>query len=536
MTAVLQRRCRAPLCYAPTGVIPSFHALLSRYAKAAPKATARGYGLGNDDDLQGFADQKILNARFEAKTGSFLLGHIHPDHGINFPAGINDDRHLFVMAGSRAGKGTSMLIPNLLEWQGGVFCIDPKGENAAITAMRRGTAQGAKGTGTTVRHFLNQNVAILDPMGTVKGAAKRYRVNYDPLIDVTVGSDEESSQIRAITESVVIEEGGDGSHFTESAATILAGLIEAVLHNPDETDRSMMTVRKRFQEGMKGWREYLADINTPAGLAIDALAIIEDAGDDEGGSFSTTLSRQLRWLADPRMQRHVQRSDFSLVKALRENWSVYVCLPPSQIDRMKRWLRAMVRIAFDAKMNTLTPPQGERTLFILDEFSSLGHMKLIEDAAAYMAGYGIKLVPVIQNIGQIQKLYEKNWETFLGNAGAIIAWGLNDLESEKYISDRMGNVLTWEVSESLGSSRKPMQFEVESISKNKSAALHERPVRRPNEVHDEGSRETLRAFIIPASTKPFMALRSDYMKRNNTGLFDSPDDIEKWERQHGANT
>ncbi|MEP2731317.1 MAG: type IV secretory system conjugative DNA transfer family protein [Ascidiaceihabitans sp.] len=287
---------------------------------------------------------------------------------------------------------------------------------------------------------------------------------------------------------------------------------------------------------MEALKEYLAGVDTPAGLAVDGLTILEDVGDDEGGSFSTTLNRQLRWLSDPRMQRHLQAGDFSLVKALRENWSVYVCLPPAQIKRMKRWLRAMVRIALDAKMDTLKPPEGERTLFILDEFYSLGHMQLIEDAAAYMAGYGIKLVPVIQNIGQVQKLYEKNWETFLGNAGAIIAWGLNDLESEKYISDRMGNVLTWEVSESLGTSRKPMQFEVESISKNKSAALHERPVRRPNEVHEDGSRETLRAFIIPASTKPFMVSRVDYMNSNGTGLFDAPDSIEQWESQHGANT
>ena len=509
---------------------------MSRHAKAAPKAKAKGSGLGNDDDLQGFADQKILRSNFEAKLGSFLLGNIHPDHGVTFPAGITDDRHLFVMAGSRSGKGTSMLIPNLLHWRGGVFCIDPKGENASITAMRRGTSDSAKGTGTTVRQFLGQNVAILDPMGTVQGAAKRYRVGYDPLSDIAVGTDEESAQIYALTDSIVIEEEGTGSHFTESAATILAGLIEAVLHKADEAERSMISVRKRFQEGMEGWKEFLAGVETPAGLAADALAIIEDAGDDEGGSFSTTLSRQLRWLSDPRMQRHVQDGGFSLVKALRENWSVYVCLPPSQTNRMKRWLRAMVRIAFDAKMNTLTPPQGARTLFILDEFSSLGHMKLIEDSAAYMAGYGIKLVPVIQNIGQVQKLYEKNWETFLGNAGAVIAWGLNDLESEKYISDRMGNVLTWEVSESLGSSRKPMQLEVESISRNKSAALHERPVRRPNEVHDEGSRETQRAFIIPASSKPFMVERIDYMTKEGAGLFDAPDAIQQWERKHGANT
>lgn len=488
-----------------------------------------------EDDLQGFADKAILKANFEARSGSFLLGRLHPDHGLNLPAGINDDRHLFVMAGSRAGKGTSMLIPNLLHWRGGIFCIDPKGENASITAMRRGTATGAKGTGTTVRDFLGQQVAIIDPMGTVQGAAKRYRVAYNPLADIERGTDQEAAQIYALTESIIIDEQGNGSHFTESAGTILAGLIEAVIHTEKPKDAHLLTVREKYQEGMAALKAYLEAVVTPAGLAVDAFTILEDVGDDEGGSFSTTLNRQLRWLSDPRMQRHLAGDGFSLVKALRENASVYVCLPPSQINRMKRWLRSLVRIALDAKMNTLKPAKGERTLFILDEFYSLGHMQLIEDAAAYMAGYGIKLVPVIQNIGQVQKLYEKNWETFLGNAGAIIAWGLNDLESEKYISDRMGNVLTWEVSQSLGTSQKPMQFGVESVSKNQSAALHERPVRRPNEIHEDGTRETMRAFIIPASSKPFMVWRVNYMATEGAGLFDSPEAIEKWEKQHGQN-
>lgn len=488
-----------------------------------------------EDDLQGFADKAILRANFEARSGSFLLGRFHPDHGLNLPAGINDDRHLFVMAGSRAGKGTSMLIPNLLHWRGGIFCIDPKGENASVTAMRRGTPAGAKGTGTTVRDFLGQQVAIIDPMETVQGAAKRYRVTYNPLADIERGTDQEAAQIYALTESIIIDEKGNGSHFTESAGTILAGLIEAVIHTESPSEAHLLTVREKYQDGMEALKGYLAGVVTPAGLAVDAFTILEDVGDDEGGSFSTTLNRQLRWLADPRMQRHLTGGGFSLVKALRENWSVYVCLPPSQINRMKRWLRSLVRIALDAKMNTLKPAKGERTLFILDEFYSLGHMQLIEDAAAYMAGYGIKLVPVIQNIGQVQKLYEKNWETFLGNAGAIIAWGLNDLESEKYLSDRMGNVLTWEVSQSLGTSQKPMQFRVESVSKNQSAALHERPVRRPNEIHEDGTRETMRAFIIPASSKPFMVWRVEYMEGNGTGLFDSPEAIEKWERQHGQN-
>lgn len=492
------------------------------------------------DDLQGFADKKTIKS-YKAHVNSFLLGFCHPDHGLNIPVGIDDDRHLFVMAGSRSGKGTSMLIPNLLNWQGGIFCIDPKGENASITACRRGDANTAKQAKSSVKKFMNQKVAILDPLGTVKGAAKIYSVSYDPLSDIDINTDDEVRQILAVTEALIISEGQKESHWTDGARMILAGIIEAVLHNEDDTSKHTLTFcRSIYQQGLIGETlKYLRKTPiTDGALALDAVAMIEDAGADEAGSFSTTLARQLQFLSDPRMQKHFKNDGFSLTEAVRDNWSVYICVPPSQIARMKRWLRSVIRVGFDAKMFAPNPHEGVQSLFLLDEFAALGKMNEVEESAAYMAGYGIKLACVIQNIGQIKEIYNKNWETFLGNAGAIIAWGLNDLESEKYISDRLGNVLTWEISSSASSTAPRGAWKSTSVSESKSAGLHERPVRRPNEVHYEGARETNRAFIVPASSEPFMVWRCNYHDRDyyDAGLYDSPTSITEWEIQHGENT
>lgn len=507
------------------------------------------------DDLLGFADKKTLKDKFAVRSGSFLLGHVHPDHGFSMPAAITDDRHLFIMAGSRAGKGTSMLIPNLLHWQGGVFCIDPKGENAAITAIRRGSTDAAKGTGTSVRDFLGQKVAILDPMGAVKGPAKVYRVSYDPLADVNIGSTDEVRQILSIGEAVVMSDNDKDSHWTDGARMIFVGIIEAVLHTEkDKSNHTLAFCRSIYQRGLSSYEPeeeedddgkkitavkdtavtYLRNApETAGGLALDALTLLEDAGEEEAGSFSTTLARQLQFLSDPLMQHHLKNDGFSLTRAVRENWSVYICLPPSQIPRMKRWMRALIRVGLDAKMFAPKPHKGVQTLFLLDEFSALGKMSEIEDSAAYMAGYGIKLVAVIQNIGQVKQIYDRNWETFLGNAGAVIAWGLNDLESEKYVSERIGDVLDWEISLSTGTSKRRSEWFASSSTDNKSVALHERPVRRPNEVHAEGSRETGRGFIVPASSAPFIVARVNYYDdAQNEQLFDAPDFIENWENEH----
>src|SRR6185295_13944746 len=45
--------------------------------------------------------------------------------------------HTLIVAKTRAGKGTRVIIPTLLRYDASVLVIDPKGENAAITARTR---------------------------------------------------------------------------------------------------------------------------------------------------------------------------------------------------------------------------------------------------------------------------------------------------------------------------------------------------------------------------------------------------------------
>jgi hypothetical protein len=83
------------------------------------------------------------------------------------------------------------------------------------------------------------------------------------------------------------------------------------------------------------------------------------------------------------------------------------------------------------------------TLFLLDEFYALGRLQPLAKSAGAMAGYGVLLWPIIQNIGQVQELYPQNWETFLGNAGLWTAFAMNDETTKKYLSDRLGKHVLW---------------------------------------------------------------------------------------------
>ena len=104
------------------------------------------------------------NERFAMKDGKILLGQTKQD---TVPIGLKDNRHLVTIAGSRAGKSATSLIPNLLTWVGSTIVVDPKGELATHTAKWRSEKLG-------------QDVFILDPFNEVKGSASQYRTAYNP--------------------------------------------------------------------------------------------------------------------------------------------------------------------------------------------------------------------------------------------------------------------------------------------------------------------------------------------------------------------
>ena len=89
----------------------------------------------------------------------------------------------------------------------------------------------------------------------------------------------------------------------------------------------------------------------------------------------------------------------------------------------------------NSRVATPKPP----VLLCLDEFATLGHMQAIENAAGQIAGFGVKLWPIIQDLGQLETLYEKRWQTFMANAGVLQFFGNSDLTTLEWISKRLGD-------------------------------------------------------------------------------------------------
>jgi type IV secretion system protein VirD4 len=163
----------------------------------------------------------------------------------------------------------------------------------------------------------------------------------------------------------------------------------------------------------------------------------------ERGSIFSTAAVNTDFMDSIPMRGISRSSDFSLAD-LRSGQptTVYLCIPEGRLGSHYRWLRMIVQLAclvleeMGPALRDGRPP----VLLMLDEFASLGRMPVMERAAAYLPGFGVKLWAALQDIKQLHP-YGDAAETFLGNAGLVQCWANTDPATVEYIAKRLDKLM-----------------------------------------------------------------------------------------------
>lgn len=377
------------------------------------------------------------------QPGSIWLGRSAADDAV----GCLDDRHMVTVAGSRAGKGRSAIVPNLALWPGSCVVLDPKGENATKTARRRMQLPGHR-------------VVVIDPFG-VADVPDDLRGTFNPL-DLIDQNDEGAVDIAAaIGDALVVPGDSRDSHWDESARQLLEALILHVATVAAPERRNLAHVRRLLTEGDQEamaredakspfnalWAEMIAPdsderLDALAGVIRGGAESVMSMGDNERGSVLSTTRRNTKFLDSPAIGRALAQSSVDLddLKRLDGGMSLYVCLPARFLATHARFLRMVINLVLFRMeaMGLNAPACGSPVLFVMDEFASLGRLEAIEKAAGLMAGYGVKLWPILQDLTQLKRHYRESWETFLGNAGLLQFFGNTDLTTLEWLEKRMG--------------------------------------------------------------------------------------------------
>ncbi len=420
---------------------------------ATPKEIAANLAVGVEED-------GLLIGR-DPKTKK-LLGY----HG---PA------HLLTLAPTRAGKGVGTVIPNLLLSGRSMLVVDPKGENVRVAGSMRADY------GPTF---------VLDPFG-VTG---RPGASYNPLDRMTEGSLDLGEDASNLAAALVIDPPGQSgeAHWNEEARALIAGLVLFCVVHEDEDRKHLGTVREYLTLPPERFRELLGlmqESRGANGLIARAANRFLGKADREAAGVLSGAQRHTHFLDSPRIVACLDHSDFRFADLRHAQTTVFLVLPPNRMDAYSRWLRLLVSealqdIACDAEAvsgpetapeahaapesaqdaarapraptEPLTatsaspalsaplarPMTGPRlrtpTLFLLDEFAALGRLEAVERAMGLMAGYGLQLWPILQDLSQLRDLYGARANTFVANAGVLQVFGVSDVETARWLSQALG--------------------------------------------------------------------------------------------------
>lgn len=420
------------------------------------------------------------------------------------PISIKDDRHLMTIAGTRAGKGTSVIIPNLLIYTGSVMVIDPKGENATITAEKRATE-------------LKQDVYVIDPF-KVADVPDEYRAGFNPFSMLDPNSDNLIDDCDSIADALIVASQEEtNNHWNSTARIILRGFIAwiAVTKTPEKRNmnelRRMLYLSSDDSEGDVESFEYLmADMkmnpHKAFGVPAEVASAIMAMAERERSSVFSTIRQNTAFLSSPPIAKTLSNNQRcpDLNQWKFGDVTIYLCLPAGRLNRHSRFFRLFVnQLLLAVEYNSKVPDTP--ALILLDEMHVLGYMASLETAMGLLAGYGVRIWTIWQDLSQLKHIYNKRWETFMGNSGILQFFGLNDLNSLKYVSERLGKTSMISISKSELSTQKTARgFTGESKS------IQSTPLLSPDEVAYYFSRQSKHQLLLYSGTDPIFADRIAY--------------------------
>jgi type IV secretion system protein VirD4 len=155
-------------------------------------------------------------------------------------------------------------------------------------------------------------------------------------------------------------------------------------------------------------------------------------------------------------------------------------------------------------------------LFLLDELAALGRLEPVERAFGFMAGSGVQLWPILQDMHQLWSLYGKGSGTFLSNTGLLQIFNVADIETAAWASRSLGATTVSYVTSGTSTSRPPSQF-FSTHRSSTTSHLARRDLLTPDEVMRLDP--ALEILLVPGQLPVIARKVRYYAEREFAGLF-----------------
>lgn len=327
------------------------------------------------------------------------------------------------MDGSGSGKSASYSIPNAFQMLGSYVFTDPKGELYDKTAG-----------------YLRKNGYEIKVLNLVNPANSD---GYNPLLHIRSEID-----VDVIANTIVkgqkSEGGNNDPYWDDMAEMLLKALIYYLMATRPEEEQNLASCSELVRAAnANGGSNLLTELmnqlpyDHPARMNYKSIEI---APEKTYGSILSSLQSKLGKFDSKEIAEVTSTDTIDFDEIGTRKTAVYVI--SSDTHKAYDFLLTIFFSQMIQQLYDFADKNGGRlrmpTFFILDEFANIGQIPDFDKKISTSRSRGISFSVILQNLDQLEAVYEKSYETIMGNCDTHVFLGSNSYKTVEYFSKALG--------------------------------------------------------------------------------------------------
>ena len=382
-------------------------------ARSAPKNEYTDFEHGSSDWSKNGEQYQILSN----KKGIILAEDNY------LPVDKRGNVNVLVVGGSGSGKSASYSIPNAYQMLGSYVFTDPKGELYDRTAG-----------------YLRQNGYEIKVLNLVR---PQYSDGYNPLMHISSEID-----VDVIANTIVkgqkTDGGGSDPFWDDSAEMLLKSLIYYLKATRPEEEQNLASCAELVRAAnSNGGSNLLTELisklpyDHPARMNYKSIEI---APEKTYSSILSTLQSKLGKFDSKEIAELTSTDTINFKDIGNKKTAVYVISSDTHTAYdflLTIFFSQMIQQLYDhadSNGGALKVP----TYFILDEFANIGKIPDFDKKISTSRSRKLSFSVILQNLDQLEAVYEKSYETIIGNCDTHVFLGSNSYKTVEYFSKALG--------------------------------------------------------------------------------------------------
>ena len=395
------------------------------------ESTRKNYRRREENGSAKWGDAKELNKKYKQPNNyNKILTK-------NVSIGLNGKKHrrnvnVLVIGGSGAGKTFSYCKPNVMQCATSYVVLDPKGEILRDTG-----------------YLLEKNgyeVKVLDLINMEKSHC------YNPFVYLKDDNDVQKLSTNLFKSTTPKGSTTNDPFWDTAASMLLLALIFYLKYEapPEEQNFTMVMELLRAGDVKEDDDDYVSPLEmlfnrletkNPEHIALKYYRSYHSGSAKTLKSIQVTLASRLEKFNLESMAQLTQTDELDLPSLGERKTALFAIIPDNDtsfnflVSILYTQLFQQLFYIADYKYGGSLPTHVH---FVMDEFANVSLPDDFDKILSVMRSREVSVSIILQNLAQLKALFEKQWESIVGNCDEFLYLGGNEQSTHKYVSELLG--------------------------------------------------------------------------------------------------